>query len=62
MPDSVRQLAPRIPWKSIAGLRHVLVHDYFEIDLDLAWSTVHNDLDELASEVAALLAKIEPAR
>ena len=34
---------PQVPWKSIIGMRHVLVHDYMNIDLDVAWTaaTVH---------------------
>lgn len=31
---------PDIPWSEITGLRHKLIHDYFEVDLDIVWRTV----------------------
>lgn len=38
---------PDVPWRSIIGMRHVLVHGYFEVDLDLVWLVVENELDKL---------------
>jgi uncharacterized protein with HEPN domain len=38
---------PQIPWKKIIGMRHILVHGYFEIDLEVVWSVIENDLEEL---------------
>jgi len=37
----------QIPWKSIRGLRHKLVHDYEGVNLDLVWDIITNDLPEL---------------
>jgi uncharacterized protein with HEPN domain len=45
----------QIPWRAIVGMRHVLVHSYFEIDLDVVWSTVENDLPQLKTAVVAAL-------
>lgn len=56
MPEDVRAAAPSIPWTKITGMRHVLVHDYFGIDLDLVWSVVVNELSPLAQAVRDLLA------
>lgn len=41
---------PNVPWKKIIGMRHVLVHGYFEIDLDVVWSVIENDLSFLETE------------
>jgi uncharacterized protein with HEPN domain len=30
--DSLKGRNPKVPWKGIAGMRHVLVHDYFEVN------------------------------
>jgi uncharacterized protein with HEPN domain len=42
---------PAIPWGKIIGMRHVLVHGYFEIDIDIVWSVVENDLPGLKDRV-----------
>ena len=47
--------APAIPWRSIVGMRHRLVHGYFEIDLDRVWDTVVDDLPALLPELESLL-------
>jgi uncharacterized protein with HEPN domain len=36
-----------VPWEKMIGMRHILVHGYFEIDLDVVWSVLENDLSEL---------------
>lgn len=48
-----RELHTEIPWREIVGMRHRLVHAYFDIDLRLVWDTVQNDLP-------VLIAKLEP--
>jgi len=47
---------PRIPWARIIGMRHKLVHDYFETDLDVVWTTATVHIPELI----ALLEPITP--
>ncbi|MCD6552915.1 MAG: DUF86 domain-containing protein [Anaerolineae bacterium] len=39
---------PSLPWDDIIGMRHRLVHAYFDINLDILWTTVQKDLPELA--------------
>ena len=41
-------------FKAIVGMRHRLVHGYFNIDFDILWDTVQNDLPLLASQLAFL--------
>lgn len=47
---------PQIPWSEIVGMRNILVHDYFGIDLDEVWTVVERDLPVLRREVQAILA------
>jgi len=46
-----RNQLPDIPWDDIIGMRHRLVHAYFDINLDILWRTVQDDLSPL---IAAL--------
>ena len=39
-----REVHPEVPWGEIIGLRNVLVHNYFEIDLEVAWGIVEHDV------------------
>ena len=49
--DGLRATEPEVPWRAIAGFRNVLVHDYFEIDLEVVWSVVEQDLPKLVAAV-----------
>jgi uncharacterized protein with HEPN domain len=50
-----QQAAPQIPWKSITGMRHKIVHDYFDIDYEVVWQTVTERLPDLIEELNKLL-------
>ena len=49
-PDT-RGQAPGIPWDDMIGMRHRLVHAYFDIDLDILWKTAKEDLPPLITEL-----------
>ena len=53
--ERFRQEHPEIPWSKIIGMRHILVHDYFGIDVDVVWSVVEHDLPPLKRQVQAIL-------
>jgi len=40
---------PEVPWKEMTGLRHKLIHDYFEVDLDIVWQTSTINVPEVAT-------------
>jgi uncharacterized protein with HEPN domain len=57
VPAELRQQAPDIEWTKIAGLRDVLIHAYFNIDLEIVWDVVANKLPAFARGVKQLLGK-----
>jgi uncharacterized protein with HEPN domain len=59
LPEEIRKLAPGIPWHKMIGMRNVLVHGYFEIDLDVVWDAVQRDVPLLKPAVEASLKKLE---
>lgn len=38
---------PEVPWKVIRGMRHYLVHEYYQVSKEGLWDTIVNDLPEL---------------
>ena len=55
LPQDVTDRAPGVPWSKIVGMRHILVHDYFEIDAGAVWEAVERDIPELKRQIQALL-------
>jgi uncharacterized protein with HEPN domain len=49
LPQEFKNQHPEIPWRQIVGLRHRIVHDYFDVDLDLVWTIVRAELPPLAA-------------
>ena len=55
VPESVRVAHPDVEWKRIAGLRDILIHQYFEVDVEIIWDVVCNKLPQLKINVSAIL-------
>lgn len=51
----IREKNPEVPWSQMIGMRNVLTHNYFEIDLDVVWSVVERELPKLKPQVEAIL-------
>lgn len=58
LPDSFRKKHPKIPWKKIAGMRDILIHEYFGVDMRLVWKIANKDVSKLKKQIVKLLEKI----
>lgn len=48
-------LCPQIPWKQVKGMRDHIAHGYFDIDSDLIYNVVTEELDDLQHAIRELL-------
>ncbi|WP_292395917.1 DUF86 domain-containing protein [Methanoculleus sp. UBA303] len=58
LPPDLRSASSRVPWKQVVGLRNVLVHAYFRVDLDELWVVVDRDIPVFKEEITTLLSAL----
>ena len=59
IPSNLRKKYPDIEWKKIAGLRDILAHTYFGIDIEIVWDVVQSKLPEFKEQITLILSKIK---
>ncbi|MDO8427662.1 MAG: DUF86 domain-containing protein [Candidatus Diapherotrites archaeon] len=59
LPVELKEKHSEIDWKKIAGLRDILIHAYFGIDVDILWDIVQNKLPELKKAVQEMKADLK---
>ena len=50
---------PQIPWREMIGMRNRIVHAYFEVDLDVVWQVIIDDLPKLLRFVNQAIQELE---
>ena len=58
LPDDFQARHAEIPWADIIGMRNILIHHYFGIDLDAVWAVIENDIPDLKVEIEVLLKQL----
>mgnify|MGYP000389062018 CR=1 FL=1 len=55
LPEDLRKRYPEINWRAIAGLRDIVVHEYFGVDEEILWDVVKNKVPELLQNIERIL-------
>ena len=56
--DSFKEITPNIPWKNMAGMRDIVIHQYWSVDLRLTWNTISEVLPNLLPLLSEALKKM----
>ncbi|MEF8866257.1 MAG: DUF86 domain-containing protein [Salinibacter sp.] len=56
--EEVRDQYPSIPWRDIAGMRDKLIHEYFAVNLEIVWKTVHKDFPRVRPKIQQILVEL----
>ena len=55
LPLEFKNKHSHISWNEMAGMRDVLIHNYFGIDYDVVWNTIRNDIPELQKHLLLII-------
>jgi uncharacterized protein with HEPN domain len=55
VPDEIKNKSKNIPWREISGMRDLLIHDYFGVNIQVVWETAKKDLPELKEKIQKLV-------
>lgn len=59
VPAEVRDRAPEIAWRKVSGMRDILAHAYFDVDLDIVWDAATHKVPPLIGPLRRLLSDLE---
>ncbi|MFB2977262.1 DUF86 domain-containing protein [Microseira sp. BLCC-F43] len=55
IPSDIQSRYPQIPWRLMGDMRNVIFHAYFQVESEIVWRTIQNNLPLLASQLQEVL-------
>lgn len=54
LPDDLLEKYPQVDWPAIISMRNILIHKYYEVDMDMVWDTIMTDLKVLKKVIETI--------
>ncbi|PKP57434.1 MAG: hypothetical protein CVT88_08905 [Candidatus Altiarchaeales archaeon HGW-Altiarchaeales-1] len=55
IPEEIKEKYPEIPWKRMIGLRNIVIHEYFGVDLSIVWEIITLNIPETKANIEKML-------
>ncbi|MBE7382269.1 MAG: DUF86 domain-containing protein [Leptolyngbya sp. SIO1E4] len=55
IPPELESAHPEIPWDDVRGMRNIVIHEYFQVNLSIIWQTIQEDLVSLEASLRQLI-------
>ena len=59
LPNEIKDIDSQINWKDMAGMRDVMIHNYFDVDYEIVWKTINDDIPPLRRKIKNLKKKLK---
>jgi len=59
VPSSIKNKYDEVDWKKAAGMRNVLIHEYYGVDIRRVWKTVKQSIPRFKKELERILSEMD---
>lgn len=57
--EEITSIAPEIPWRSSRGIRNIVVHEYFGVNMQIMWKAATRNIPDLRAELEKLQTRLK---